>query len=39
MMSMRFSHRTTVVARKPWSFWQEKLDTMVILVQGFAKML
>ena len=26
-------------ARKPASFWREKLDTVVILVRGFAKML
>ena len=24
-------------ARKPASFWQEKRDTVVILVRGFAK--
>ena len=35
----RFSHRTTVSARKPASFWREKRDTGVILVRGFAKML
>jgi len=32
----RFSHRTTLSARKPTSFWRE---TVVILVRGFAKML
>ena len=37
--STRFSHRTTVRARKPASFWREKRDTVVILVRGFAKML
>ena len=37
--STRFSHRTTLSARKPASFWREKRDTIVILVQGFAKML
>ena len=26
-------------ARKPASFWREKRDTVVILAQGFAKML
>ena len=35
----RFSHRTIVSASKPASFWREKRDTGVILVQGFAKML
>ena len=35
-MSKRFSHRTTVSARKPASFWQEKHDTVVILVLGFS---
>ena len=38
-MSTRFSHRTTLSARKPASFWREKRDTVVILVRGFAKML
>ena len=33
------SHRTTLSARKPTSFWREKRDTVVILVRGFAKML
>ena len=37
--STRFSHRTTLSARKPASFWREKRDTVVILVRGFAKML
>ena len=37
--SMRFSHRTTVSAHKPASFWWEKHDTFIILVQGFEKML
>mgnify|MGYP000677641609 CR=1 FL=1 len=38
--STRFSHRTTLSARKPMSFWREKRDTaVVILVRGFAKML
>ena len=37
--STRFSHRTTLSARKPASFWREKGDTVVILVRGFAKML
>ena len=36
-MSTRFSHRTTLSARKPRSFWREKLDTVVILLRGFAK--
>ena len=36
-MSMRFSHRTTLSARKPRSFWREKLDTVVILLRGFVK--
>ena len=35
--STRFSHRATLVARKPTSFWREKRDTVVILVRGFAK--
>ena len=35
--STRFSHRTTLSARKPASFWREKRDTVVILVRGFAK--
>ena len=38
-MSTRFSHETTLRARKPTSFWREKRDTDVILVRGFAKML
>ena len=37
--STRFSHGTTLSARKPVSFWQGKRDIVVILVQGFAKML
>ena len=37
--STRFSHSTTLSARKPASFWWEKRDTVVILVRGFAKML
>ena len=37
--STRFSHKTTLSARKPTSFWREKRDTVVILVRGFAKML
>jgi len=37
--STRFSHRATLSARKPTSFWREKRDTVVILVRGFAKML
>ena len=37
-MSTRFSHRTTVSMHKPASFWQEKRDTVIILVQGLAKM-
>ena len=37
--SKRFSHRTTVSMRKPASFLKEKRDSVVILVQGFAKML
>jgi len=28
-----------VSARKPASFWREKLDTVVTLVRGLAKML
>ena len=36
-MSTRFSHRTTLSARKPRSFWREKLDTVVILLRGFVK--
>ena len=38
-MSTRFSHRTTASMRKSASFWREKLDTIVILARGFAKML
>ena len=38
-MSMRFFHRTTLSACKAGSFWQEKRDTVIILPQGFAKML
>ena len=38
MMSMRCSHRTTVSMGKPVSFWQGKLDTVIILVQGFASL-
>ena len=38
-MSTRFSHRTTEIVYKPASFLQEKDDTIVILVQGSAKML
>ena len=37
--SMRFSHGTTLSMRKPASFWRETCDTVIILVQGFAKML
>ena len=36
--STRFSHRTTLSARKPASFWREKRHTVVILLRGFAKM-
>ena len=36
--SARFS-RATISARKPASFWREKRDIVVILAQGFAKML
>ena len=36
--STRFSHKTTVRARKPALFWRENRDTVVILVRGFAKM-
>ena len=36
--STRFSHKATVSARKPASFWREKRDAAVILVRGFAKM-
>ena len=36
---MRFCDRTAVSVHKPTSFWQEKLDTVIILVQGLAKML
>ena len=32
----RFSHRKTVRACKPASFWWEKRDTVVNLVRGFA---
>ena len=35
----RFSHKATVSTCKLASFWQEKLDAIIILVQGFAKML
>ena len=35
--STKFSHSTTVSARKPASFWREKRDTVVILVRDFAK--
>ena len=38
-MSRGFSHRTTLSACKPASFWREKCDTIVILEQGFAKIL
>ena len=34
---MRLSHRTTLSTRKPVSFWWEKHDSVVTLVQGFAK--
>ena len=34
--STRFSHRTTVSTRKPASFWREKRETVVILLQGFT---
>ena len=37
--STRFSHGTTESSRKPASFWQEKLDNVIIFVRGFAKML
>ena len=36
-LSSTFSHKTIVRACKPASFWQEKCDTVFILVQGFAK--
>ena len=36
--STKFSHRKTLSARKPASFWREKRVTVVILVRGFAKM-
>ena len=36
--STKFSHSTTVSARKPASFWREKRVTVVILVRDFAKM-
>ena len=38
-MSMRFSHRATVSTPKLASFWQEKHDMAIILVQGLVKML
>ena len=38
-MSMRFSRRTTMSAHKPVSFWREKHDTIIILLQGFPKTL
>ena len=34
--STRFSHATTLSARKPASFWRENLNTVVILVRGFV---
>ena len=34
-----YSHRTTLSMCKPVLFWQEKCDAVVILVQGFTKML
>ena len=37
--STRFSHRTTLSASKQASFCRVKLDIVVILVRGFAKML
>ena len=37
-MSTRLSH-TTLSTRKPAPFWWEKRDTVVILLQGFAKMM
>ena len=36
--STRLSHRTTVSAPTPPSFWREKRDAVVSLVRGFAKM-
>ena len=33
----RFSHKATVSARKPASFWREKRDTVFILVRGFSE--
>ena len=36
-MSTRFPHRNTLSACKPASFWQEKRDAVIILVQGFAQ--
>ena len=37
--STRFSHRTTLSAHKQALFWQEKCYIIVMLIQGFAKML
>ena len=37
--STRVSHRTTLRARKPASFWREKRDAVVILLRGFAKIM
>ena len=33
IMSTRFSHRTTLSVCKPASFWREKRDTVIILLQ------
>ena len=38
-LSTRFSHRATWSVLKPASFWQEKRDAIIILVQCFAKIL
>jgi len=38
-LSTGFSHRTTLSRSKTASFWQEKHDTVVVLVLGFGKML
>ena len=35
----RARDRTTLSARKPASFWREKLDTVFILLRGFAKVI
>ena len=37
--STTFSHRATLCARKPTSFWREKRGAVVILERGLAKML